>query len=166
MPAVVLAYSTLVHRYKSALGCGPPAPGKSVWDAFPFNQTTFREIAGIDSEETGLSVPPVGRVGERVSRIIRNTWPKKGPLATAFLEHCDEQWRLMRQNNTYTTFDRFVRDVIRSAPGVADFVWCVEQTFSVIGGLYTKVEDAMVDHGCSAAAAWTIAREQAVSAYP
>jgi hypothetical protein len=160
MVATNLPFATLVFRYgEDAL---PPAD--DLWNFFLFSNERFQELAGIESTKIGLSQPPGGKLGQRLTWSVRNQWPNMAEGAVKFLQHCDEQYRKSKKSNKGVppTFESFQKLVLNRAPHSSAWIWIVNHFFDVPGGLYQQLRELMKDHRCDAEEAYRCAREDMV----
>jgi hypothetical protein len=134
MGAINLPFCILVFRY---VECQIPPPDDP-WNVWPFTNERFREAAGIASVKDGLSKPPCGAIGERLTPAVRKQWPEKAKGALQFLQHCDEQRQLVVDPSKWT-MEEFQKTVMSKAPGRQEWAWVVTKCFDAPGGLY--------DHG-------------------
>ncbi|KAG8688593.1 hypothetical protein FRC09_012832 [Ceratobasidium sp. 395] len=161
MPAINIAFASLVYRY-SQDDVPTIADRAHVWDSVPFNNECFMQLASL-AEGTGLSEPPIGRVGKAISMEIRREWPNQVEGGINFLLHCDEQYREMtRDGRTRPTIEAVQEVILKRAPGRKDWEWLVSHTFNATGGLNDQLELIMRDHHCDAGTGYKHARWEAI----
>lgn len=91
MPALNMWIALLTHRLSHPRNI--PAADGNVWDSFPFNNPTFCERFGLRDTIVGLSVPPVGPIGEQLTQAIRDEWPRRAAAGEQFLRWLDDDSR-------------------------------------------------------------------------
>ncbi|EUC56386.1 SNF2 family amino-terminal protein, partial [Rhizoctonia solani AG-3 Rhs1AP] len=158
MVAINQPFSVLVFRYATDNCRGLPTDD-NIWNFFPFNNERFCSLAGIEVG-AGLSKPPGGSLGAKLSRAALRRWPDMAKNGAKFLTYCDIE---RRKYGPKATIEEFQRDVLKHAPHRDAWEWLVDTTWNLHGGIGDKLVAFAHDLGCDAEEAYRTDREEKIA---